>query len=345
MSNVNCRLRAFSLLLVSFIAAGCGRLPNEPARSLPAYSVVSVLWNIRARNYLFVYPVTAPGKRAELVQNADVSVAWNEREVYLQLVRNPFGPDSVAYADSHDHIEVLPSTRYRLTIVLPSGEVIRGSTLVPGAFDVLSPADGDTVWAEEGLARVEVAWTESEGVAGYLVCVERPELILPTGERYRLPPATHLVNQGRRWSASFFPESTHDSVFITVLAFDENYHRHVFGGENAAGLEGAFGVFGSMWGRTVKVVLSRQQSSGSRPKSPVRLWREGAVPAGAPWGPPNCLGDRSPESSSRSGRCFAISHHSCVPATAQMTCGEVSPASLKACCPTCDRQPVLQSAQ
>ena len=262
MSEVNCRFRAFSLLLVSFIATGCGRLPNEPARSLPAYSVVSVLWNVRERNYLFVYPVTPAGKRAELVQDANVSVAWNDREVHLQLVHSPLGQDSAAYADSLDQIEVLPSTQYRLTVVLPSGEVIRGSTLVPGTFAIVSPADGDTIWAEEGLARVEVAWTESQGAAGYLVCVERPERILLTGERYRLPPASYLATERLHWSATFFPESPCDSLFITVLAFDENYNRHVFQGESAAGLEGALGVFGSMWGRTIRVVLAKRQSLG-----------------------------------------------------------------------------------
>ncbi len=264
MSKANFRLCTFSLLLVSFIATGCGRLPSEPARSLPAYSVVSVLWNLHGRNYLLLYPVTPVGRRAEPVQNADVRVAWNDRKVHLHLVHSPFGQDSAAYADSLEKIEVLPSTQYRLTVVLSSGEVIRGSTLVPGDFAIVSPADGDTIWAEEGVARFEVAWTESQGAAGYLLSVERPERILPTGERYRLPPATYLVTGGRHWSATFFPQSRYDSLSITVLAFDENYNRHVFQGENAAGLEGAFGVFGSMWGRTIRLVLAKRQSSGTR---------------------------------------------------------------------------------
>jgi hypothetical protein len=222
--------------------------------------VVAVLTN-QAPQHFYVWYTAPPEEREEFVSHAQIKVRSATQEVAFRLVAlPPTAGASDYYTDYRNELNILPGAEYRLTVIAGQ-DTITGVTHVPEAFQILSPADGDSVRMRgvvpyTSTVDFEAKWEASRGVYGYVInLISQIFRVDHGGGRYD----TFRSYWGNETTDTSFNISVRASragdYTLKVMAYDRNYRRHFFESVNTAGIEGGYGVFASAWVDSVKIMV------------------------------------------------------------------------------------------
>jgi len=139
---------------------------------------------------------------------------------------------------------------YRLEVETSWGAACRGSTLVPGPFEIISPRSGGTVDIQ---ARLTVRWSESPSAYGYVVYVYSQ--LKGSSKRYsnatRETSLTLPYGLKDTFIKPYFESFEAGNYVVEVWAVDKNYFDFYMADPDdpyskaTSGLEGAAGIFGS----------------------------------------------------------------------------------------------------
>lgn len=180
------------------------------------------------------------------------------------------GPDTVqlAYLARDQYtasrpLDLLPGDELELAVSHPGYDTVRGRTVIPDSFAIITPAAGDTVTPRDSLV-----WSASSASRGYYVSIKATwadslelAFLYPNDT---LPLNIPLFVLGRAPAGSYR---------LTIVAVDSNYFdwlRRDVGGpggfntSDSFGLAGGVGVFGSGFERSLEFCL-RCDSASYRP--------------------------------------------------------------------------------
>lgn len=129
---------------------------------------------------------------------------------------------------------------YQLKIQI-GGELIEGRTVVPNEFEIISPQENQIISFVNKLD-VNYSWTNSKNSNCYFIQVEYPFLYNGIQQN-----TTFIFDQNIQDTTFNFISYLEpvDTVYTSVTSFDINYFNHIFNGFESAGVEGAYGYFGS----------------------------------------------------------------------------------------------------
>lgn len=222
--------------------------------------MVAVLTNQTPQRF-FIWYTAAAEEREEFVSHAQVKVRSATQEVAFRLVASP--PNSQAwdyYTDYQNELNILPGVEYRLTVIVGQ-DTITGVTRVPEAFQILSPAAGDSVRMRgvvpyTSTIDFQAKWEASRGAYGYIINlisqIFRDDL---GGGRYDTS-RSFWSNETTQTTSNVSARATRPGNYtLKVMAYDRNYRSHFFESVNTAGIEGGYGVFASAWVDSVKIAV------------------------------------------------------------------------------------------
>jgi hypothetical protein len=123
---------------------------------------------------------------------------------------------------------------------------------VPDNFQLLNPTENQTFnYNNKGIVEIPIEWTQSIGSYGYIVNViytNNSDVIFSNTLTY----TTYTFIQDYEWTSYRTGQ-----IKIEVLAFDKNYFDHVLRKKPSAGIEGAYGYFGSSILKSVTVNIEK----------------------------------------------------------------------------------------
>ncbi len=170
-----------------------------------------------------------------------------------------------------------PGDTFGLRVVKDGFDTVYGRTVVPDSFRIIFPRAGDTVTMSDSMV-----WSRSRGCAGYYMSIQSVE----RGDTFYYSLAIPNDTTGNNFDSLrfVFPQMVFLYQFrpgnhtLRVYALDTNYFDWVRAGGFGLGpgtaetthLSGGLGVFGSMVGESVRVVVKTDTASGQGPKSELR---------------------------------------------------------------------------
>ncbi len=179
--------------------------------------------------------------------------------------------------DNYNTRQILPSPSYGdtfgLRVAKDGFDTVSGQTVLPDSFRILFPRTGDTVTMSDSMI-----WTRSRNCAGYYMSFRSVD----QGDTFYYSLAIPNDTTGNNFdSLRFtFPQMVFLYQFkpgihtLRVYALDTNYFDWVRAGGFGLGsgtgetthLSGGLGVFGSMVGESVKVVVRADTAFSKGPK-------------------------------------------------------------------------------
>lgn len=214
----------------------------------PVLNVVGILRNDEH------YPIAIIDRAYETDEPAEYNL-----ENALVYISGPNVMETLFYYDYNNYfsalnpINIQPESVYHLFVQVPGFESVKGSTRIPGRFQIINPAWYDTITVEDTLI-----FTKSKGGAVYYVLCQKEDA-------------------GNYYYWVYFPELTNDTIMkipiiqfqteyivangfyqFTIVAHDSNYFNYEFywGSEPPAyGIENGIGFFGSAWVETIIVYV------------------------------------------------------------------------------------------
>jgi hypothetical protein len=151
---------------------------------------------------------------------------------------------------------------YNLSIITDKG-IITGRTRVPRLFKFTSHPKESVIKYTGETVKVKVAWERSPDASGYIYNVLYPMESYAEDDTiyYYRDSSTPLITHDTCFTFniySFQLKSGNNEFTIEVRAFDENYDNYYNKAQKSSGLNGAYGVFGSMVLDTIMINVKKE---------------------------------------------------------------------------------------
>ena len=254
------------LILISllfFLLQHCKDLSTQSIEIKPV-SVLSWITTDTTKPTLYIYKTTYLGVGASynyddfFINYAKVNITDENNITYNFIPGETTYPKNRAYL-SEDTINFQAGKKYYLNIDI-NGKKILGETTFPGDFKITSPLNKTLKNEVKGI-ELNIKWTKSYGALGYIIVITYNTISqYPSVDNKKYYGATtrtfNNYDNERNFiiPAPYPPYSIADTtkpVEIKVIAYDKNYYMHHFAHYDRAGLDSAYGYFGSA---TVKKV-------------------------------------------------------------------------------------------
>ncbi len=189
------------------------------------------------------------------VKNAEVKIKGGGQEIEFIYVFDEDRLKSI-YVDSSEKLIVKSGEYYELIVETENG-TLTGETLVPHLINIIDPLQGDSV--VEG-TNLNLLWNTDEFAYGYIINLLCPPVRIQFSEDiYFVSRKTHCLYTT---DTSFvipsdyltFPNEPSQGEYIEedlrctlkIMALDKNFKNHLLDGYNISGVEGGYGLFGSV---------------------------------------------------------------------------------------------------
>ncbi len=235
---------SFWSAVICLMLIGCESNISESKPFSREISMYSLLMTHQTQQRVYVYYTTdrifENINATELfVQNANVTLRSNNGEVAFQNQQEGRNP---VFMNTPNTLPILSEKTYQLTVESDAG-VIRGSTTVPGAFQIIQPTPNQTITPDS----LPLRWIAGKNAAGYIINIIQPEVQLP------ITPDSVLVYRPIRTFSTVETHYTVSKYFVMepgeytlqILAYDENFRKHEIEGYDASGITGGYGMFAS----------------------------------------------------------------------------------------------------
>ena len=226
-------MRIYAILAILCIVWSC-ELTSPKYESEP--NVVAILNTKFKRQKVFV------GRSYEIAEVPDTSGWCGVSNAQVTISHDTIAVTFHELADTagvyvSESLQVKPNETYYLEVIYPDDKKVTGMTTVPGAFRIITPANGDTVKLEQ-----ELKWEESLGASGYFIYYRADSLYNPNF------PDFFWSREGFKYlklATSVYFSSLCDGygkLTVQLWACDSNYYDYFMRRYN---LTGGLGVFGS----------------------------------------------------------------------------------------------------
>jgi hypothetical protein len=241
-------------------SVSCSVTPADPHGFRRELSVVAVLTNQTPQRFFVWYTATGE-EREQFVSHAQVQVRSAAQEVAFRLVVLPpelGGGDY--YTDGQGELDVVPGAEYGLTVIVDQ-DTITGVARVPESFQILSPAEGDSIrvrgiFPYTSAADFEARWEACPGAYGYLINLISQVFLDDLGGGHYFTSRSYWNDETTQTSFNVSAHAGRSGEYtLKVMAYDRNYRSHFFESVNTAGIEGGYGVFASAWVDSVTIAV------------------------------------------------------------------------------------------
>lgn len=183
------------------------------------------------------------------IPGADINVSINN--TYYQFEEDYYINYLKGYTNKGS-LEIDPADTCRL-IINTNSTIVKGKTVVPNGFDIMKPTSGEIFDIIESTS-IEITWTKSNDAFGYYVTIYCDSTFEPPNDAWNgTYYETFFTNDTTQIIKNLF--TFNGEATISVSALDKNMYSHLYGGQESAGLVGAYGYFGSSVLRNIKVKL------------------------------------------------------------------------------------------
>lgn len=235
-------MRRYAIFLILAIFFSCEL--TKPKYE-PEPNVVAILNTSLERQKVFVgrsYEISEVPDTSDWcgISNALVKISYDTIVVtFHELADTP----GVYISES---LPVEPLETYYLEVIYPDDKKVTGKTILPGAFMVTTPINGDTVKPEQ-----ELKWEESLGAASYFIYYKADSLYNPDFPEY-FWSREDFKDLGLTTSVVFSSLCDgYGKLAVQIWACDSNYYDYYKAKwgrepiESYVHLTGGLGVFGS----------------------------------------------------------------------------------------------------
>ena len=266
--------RLFYKIIIStflmFSYSSCN-LNNEPLQK-ENYSVLINFISNSSHQKIYIYKTLMPNESVRkfienntinnwvctnaLIQISQNSTIFEDFSIAIDTIKNRIKSIEKFYTNN-SNLQITPNTKYYLKIETDN-IIITGSTIVPGDFQLQSPLENQTFHYNndfDSSVVIPIKWTKSSNVSGYIVNVDYYDEFNFNYDRvlsYTSSNKETKFNYIQNFGSSY---NTKGRFRIEVLAFDKNYYSHVIKNLPSAGLNGAYGYFGSTVLKTVTIYI------------------------------------------------------------------------------------------
>ncbi|MFC2075889.1 hypothetical protein ACFLT7_02275 [candidate division KSB1 bacterium] len=184
--------------------------------------------------------------------------------LFQRMKAPPFGNNEWDhYALDNNILDINYGETYSLDINTTWGAAARGSTVVPGPFEIVSPIEGGQVDIQ---ARLTVHWSESPDAFGYALFVFSQITGLDQNYRDLTRETSFTLPYGLKdqFIKPYFESFEAGTYSVEVWAVDKNYFDFLMTDPDdpfspaVSGLQGASGIFGSRVKRRVTFTIGSQ---------------------------------------------------------------------------------------
>jgi len=240
------------------IATSCNNPSEIEEYEKLGHSVLGVISTNDEPDEIFVYKTfTMRGKPKKLFEREAKVFIRDASGKVIELKKNFFDND---YDNSYlleNKFPFLGDNEYFLEVNVDD-IIYYGKTTVPDNFEIKK---NSVEWDYSDLL-INVSWTHSNNSFGYLIELEYFVRIYIGNGHYSyhkfidnfISFEEEFSHSLIRFDESFDPDKPH--LFIKIQAFDENYYNHHFDRIDAAGVENAYGYFGSFNTKVLKFDLT-----------------------------------------------------------------------------------------
>ncbi|HEX2866175.1 MAG TPA: hypothetical protein VHO03_03990 [Ignavibacteriales bacterium] len=236
----------FFFIIIIASGAGCDN-PAEQPGVVKNISVAGLLNADTLEQNIKVFSTSSIGdNRFHVITDASVrvsdSASWTE-----EFPLNASEDGIASYSSGKNTFS--PGHSYFLEVKTKLGTAY-GSTRLPGDFNITSHPETDTIYIpNNSFIEVELKWTRSNGAFGYIIEQDNIRKFEYSGDTLSGGSSgssftfSNTIKIGV--SKNLIGNTIINKTVITVIAFDKNYYDHHFNYSNSAGLNGAYGYFGS----------------------------------------------------------------------------------------------------
>jgi hypothetical protein len=227
---------------------------SNPSNKEPTFSatVLSVLNTGATRQTVILFrPFESPRSNTGFLDTdpfhiSRANIAINDFRLQEQDARVSRFESPRFFYELDSIVAIKPDSTYRLSIIF-EGSTISGETTVPGAFQITSPSQMQTISLQQSQGLLSVNWSESKHAKRYGVEIIGPKLWIRGSSQNdsSLFEPRQKIDAGSATSTQIRLNFTIGRRVVIVTAYDKNYDRHVFQGFLTAGISNAYGVFGS----------------------------------------------------------------------------------------------------
>lgn len=234
------------IILFAIIFTACENL-NEPGEPKYKHSILFKLNSGISKQRFYIYNVAplAENSYGYLKQydkyfdpGAQISIESDGIEVVDFYVESD--SQNIRYYTS-DSFNVLPGKEYHLSINV-GNELISGTTNVPETFSIISPVENQVIRYNNNELKVNYKWTKSINSYGYQIQISYAYIFGGIIYENNFPFSDNISDTLYIYKTYLEPV---DTVYSIISAYDKNYFDHIYRGKESAGIEGAYGYFGS----------------------------------------------------------------------------------------------------
>jgi len=239
------KYKFFGLAILVFIA-GCD-LPTISPSDVNNFSVLCLLKTDSSYQEVQIYQTADLNKNEEKIiyQNADISLL-NDNGIISKFIMYKRSGDR--FYRSVNKVNLSADSIYHIAIQTESTK-ITGTTKFPKDFKIINYSNNQTIELIDNELNINVYWSKSINAYGYIVNVTYPIKFQIDSSNYEIYNGIRTLNttdSNYSFQRIFNPPfSIGDSIKIEILAYDENYYKHLFDNYSIAGLDNAYGYFGA----------------------------------------------------------------------------------------------------
>lgn len=244
------------IILCAIIFTACENL-NDPGE--PKYKH-SILFNLSSginKQKLYIYNISSLSaasfgylKEYDKYFDPNVAISIESNGSIISDFYVESDSDNVRYYTS-ESLNVLPGNEYHLSINV-GNEVISGTTKVPEAFNIISPVENQIIQYTNNELIVNYKWIKSINSYGYQIQITYAYMFGGILYENNFPFSDNILDTLYVYKTYLEPV---DTVYSIISAYDKNYFEHIYRGQESAGIQGAYGYFGSSTQRRLKYVV------------------------------------------------------------------------------------------
>ncbi len=185
------------------------------------------------------------------LKNADI-ILFNEKMNFSSFFVKDLSNNNANYWErklyytNSKKLELYPNTNYKIDILIDNKHII-GSTTTPSDFNIIFPTSNSTFKLKDirNGKGLEIKWEKSDSAMGYIgkVFIHKGKGTIAKDRQFVTQDTVYIYND----------IYTTGKAEINILAYDKNYHEHFNQFLQSAGIEGAYGYFGSSVLKSVTV--------------------------------------------------------------------------------------------
>ncbi len=244
--NLIVKKRKIVFLFFILFLVSCESM-NEPVENIE-YSLISNLIVNEPVQKIFIYRTLGLSEkfrdangnnnyRDYFSKNADITIYDDTNFPYHFKMPN----DTSKHYLNETQISIIPGKSYSISINI-NGNKIFGETVVPNDFKIIKPMLNQH-FINNNILDIPIQWSNSLNSMGYLIKIYKP---------FNVNPYSIIL---RDTSFVFKRGVIMGEYKFEIIAFDKNFYNHIIENIPSAGIDGAYGYFGSSVLKSVKIIV------------------------------------------------------------------------------------------